>query len=69
MGCGALRWAMLIVLATLFLASAFPTYASANGTVELSSAFGGDVVLAPDAGGACVAETSAGGLALTSFSL
>ena len=30
-----------------------PVYTSANGSVLVQSAFGGDVVFAPSAGGAC----------------
>ena len=33
-------------------ATAFPVYTSMNGSVLVQSAFGGDVVFAPSAGGA-----------------
>jgi hypothetical protein len=46
-------WAAAVLLAAVCRsASAFPVYASANGTVLVASAFGGDVVFAPSAGGA-----------------
>lgn len=47
-----MRSLKLWVLAALVLpSSAFPLYTTVNGTVVLASAFGGDVELAPDAGG------------------
>lgn len=42
---------LLLVARTACLAMAFPFSSHANGTVLVESAFGGDVVLAPDAGG------------------
>ena len=44
--------AALLLAAACCPASAFPVYSSANGTVLVASAFGGDVVFAPSAGGA-----------------
>jgi len=42
----------LLALALLSCAASFPVYLAANGTVTLTSAAGGDLELAPDAGGA-----------------
>jgi len=44
--------ASALLLMAAASASAFPVYSSANGTVLVASAFGGDVVFAPSAGGA-----------------
>ena len=44
--------AALLLAAACCPTSAFPVYASVNGSVTLESAFGGDVVFAPSAGGA-----------------
>ena len=47
--------------------SAYPLYVSANGTALLRSAYGGDLVLRPDTGGAIVASSvlqAQGGIAL-----
>ena len=33
---------------------AFPVYVASNGTTVVNSAFGSDLVLSPDAGGACI---------------
>ena len=63
----------MALLVVLFLAlagrnaCAYPLYVSANGTALLRSAYGGDVVLRPDAGGAVVASSvllANGGIAL-----
>jgi len=40
-------------------AAGFPVYTSLNGSVTLESAFGGDVVFAPSAGGAFWSRESA----------
>ena len=48
--------AVLLLVAACGPASAFPVYSSANGTVLVRSAFGGDVVFAPSAGGALQAR-------------
>ena len=44
--------AALLLAVACCPASAFPVYASVNGSVTVESAFGGDVVFAPSAGGA-----------------
>ena len=44
--------AALLLAAACRSASAFPVYSSANGSVLVASALGGDVVFAPSAGGA-----------------
>jgi hypothetical protein len=44
--------AALLLAAACCPAAAYPVYSSANGSVTLESAFGGDVVFAPSAGGA-----------------
>jgi hypothetical protein len=62
-----------VALLAVFLAlagrgtCAYPLYVSANGTALLRSAYGGDVVLRPDAGGTVVASSvflAQGGVAL-----
>ena len=40
-----------VLAAQALCCSAFPLYTTVNGTVVISSAFGGNVELAPDAGG------------------
>jgi TLD len=47
----------LVALKAASTVSAFPTFSSSNGTAVLTSAFGGDVVLAPDAAGTVVARS------------
>ena len=48
----------LLVAAALHCALAFPVYVASNGTAVVTSAFGTDVVLAPDAGGAIRANAA-----------
>ena len=54
-----MRLAAAALLLAAASASAFPVYASVNGSVTLESAFGGDVVFAPSAGGAFWSRESA----------
>lgn len=47
---------VLFAVALVCQARAYPLYYSANGSVLLSSAHGGDIILKPDAGGTIVAQ-------------
>ena len=53
---GAYAWPLL-AMSSVRMAAAFPTFSSSNGTAVVTSAFGGDVVLAPDATGTVVARS------------
>ena len=60
------RWALaLVILSTATASLAFPTFVGGNGSVTVETAFGGNLILKPDAGGALLSPRDCAGVPAT----